>query len=204
MNIYSKPDLYDAIHKNYIWDIKLLQNIAKNVSGPVLELASGTGRLAIPILDLGFEYTGIDLSPEFHKMAKNIIKGNFILGDMQCFELKKKFGFIFIGFNSFLHNLTIQQAKNTLICVKNHLTNKGTFLMSAFIPDPSFLFREKSRLYPASSYFKYKNSQCKILEKNTYDQDTQINQINWYIERDGKIDKNFTLRIILMRWIFCF
>ena len=43
MNIYSVPDLYDAIHKDSSFDIQLLKTIAKSRSGSVLELASGTG-----------------------------------------------------------------------------------------------------------------------------------------------------------------
>ena len=70
MNIYSNPQLYDAIHHNYKWDIKLVQSIAKDINGSVLELASGTGRLAQEITELGFDYTGIDLSESFLNCAK--------------------------------------------------------------------------------------------------------------------------------------
>ena len=45
MNIYSRPNLYDAIHKDSNWDIELLKTVASTTSGSVLELASGTGRL---------------------------------------------------------------------------------------------------------------------------------------------------------------
>ena len=36
--------------------------------GAVLELASGTGRLAYPIIELGLDYTGLDSSKEFLKL----------------------------------------------------------------------------------------------------------------------------------------
>ena len=70
MNIYSHPQLYDAIHHNYKLDIALVQSIAKNISGSVLELASGTGRLAEPIIKLGLNYTGLELSEPAVKLAK--------------------------------------------------------------------------------------------------------------------------------------
>ena len=70
MNIYSHPQLYDAIHHNYKSDIALVQSIAKNISGSVLELASGTGRLAEAIIKLGLNYTGLELIEPAVKLAK--------------------------------------------------------------------------------------------------------------------------------------
>ena len=74
MNIYSHPQLYDAIHHNYKSDIALVQSIAKNISGSVLELASGTGRLAEAIIKLGLNYTGLELSEPFINLAKKKIQ----------------------------------------------------------------------------------------------------------------------------------
>ena len=101
MNIYSMPDLYDAIHKNYNWDIELLRTVASRRSGSVLELASGTGRLTKCILDLGLDYTGLELSKEFLEVAKKKYadQARFVLGDMCYFKLDMEFNFIFIGFN---------------------------------------------------------------------------------------------------------
>ncbi|HJM16287.1 MAG TPA: class I SAM-dependent methyltransferase, partial [Flavobacteriales bacterium] len=171
MDIYSNPQLYDAIHYNYKWDIKLIQNYAKKINGSVLELASGTGRLAYPIIELGLDYTGIELSNSFLQEANKKFnnKTNFVFGDMCDFDLKSTFDFIFIGFNSFLHNLTIIDAKNCLNCVLKHLHPKGQFLLSIFIPDPEFLYRDKNKLYPATDFFQFENSKCRILEKNQYE-----------------------------------
>ena len=69
MDIYSNPQLYDSIHANYKWDYTLIEYFAKKHKGPVLELASGTGRLATPILKLRVDYTGLELSKSFFKVA---------------------------------------------------------------------------------------------------------------------------------------
>ena len=157
VDIYTKPDLYDAIHQNYSYDKDLITTLAKKAGGPVLELAAGTGRLAKFILDLGLDYTGIDSSDAFlhraiHKCGD---QATFLHHDMRQFYLEQSFNFIFIGFNSFLHNLTDDDASRCLQSVHNHLTDNGTFLVSIFIPDPSFLYREKGRLFPATPYFNF-------------------------------------------------
>ena len=65
IDIYNNPELYDAIHSNYIRDEKFISKYSQKIRGPVLELASGTGRLSKVILEEGLDYTGIDLSKEF-------------------------------------------------------------------------------------------------------------------------------------------
>ena len=155
VDIYTNPDLYDSIHHNYEWDKTLIQAIAKDINGPVLELASGTGRLTQAILELGLQYKGLELSQSFLDRAKMKFggKADFILGDMRDFDLEMEFDLIFIGFNSFLHNLTTEDAKKCLACIKKHLTKNGKFLVSIFVPDPIFLYREEGKLFPATDFF---------------------------------------------------
>ena len=200
MDIYSNPQLYDSIHENYKWDLALIKTLAKKNMGTVLELASGTGRLAYPIIELGLDYTGLELSKDFLKIANSKLgnKGNFIFGDMRKFNLESNFDFIFIGFNSFLHNLTVKDAKSCLQCVLKHLNPKGKFLLSAFIPDLEYLYRDKNKMYAATDFFRFENSKCRILEKNQYDSYTQINELTWHIEKDGVLSLskyNYSMRM---------
>ena len=189
MNIYKRPDLYDAIHKDYRWDNKLVKHFANKAGGPVLELASGTGRLAKIILELGLTYTGLDTSKEYIRTSKKRYgsRGTFYVQNMQSFHLKTQFNFIFVGFNSFLHNLTNEHAINCLKCVSDHLTDNGLFLLSAYIPDPSFLFRKHNKLFPATDYFTFENHQCRIMESNSYNKETEINRLTWFLEKNGKL-----------------
>ena len=173
INIYNNPELYDAIHSKYMQDEKFISKYSQKIGGPVLELASGTGRLSKVILEEGLDYTGIDLSKEFNKVAQSRFKGKgeFFLDDMRDFNLKKKFKFVFIGFNSFLHNLTNIDAAKTIECVSNHMLDNGVFLLSIYLPDPSFLI------------------QCRIMENNNYDENSSINTLFWYLEIDGVLQE---------------
>ncbi len=190
VDIYTKPDLYDAIHQNYSYDKDLITALAKKTGGPVLELAAGTGRLAKFILDLGLDYTGIDISNSFliRAIHKYGAQATFLHHDMRQFHLEQCFNFIFIGFNSFLHNLTNEDASRCLQSVHNHLTDNGTFLVSIFIPDPLFLYREEGRLFPATPYFNFDGNRCRIMESNEFDQESQVNSLTWRLERDGELD----------------
>jgi len=190
VDIYTKPELYDAIHQNYNYDRDLITVLAKKAGEPVLELAAGTGRLAELIIDLGLDYTGIDTSNEFLNIAIEKVgnRAKFLQDDMRHFDLSQQFNFIFIGFNSFLHNLTNEDASQCLQSVHNHLADNGIFLVSIFIPDPSFLYREEGRLFSVTPYFNFEGDRCRIMESNKFNQETQVNSLTWRLERNGELD----------------
>jgi len=195
-DIYLNPNLYDALHNDIGTDESVIKYYAKKCNGPVLEIACGTGRLSKYIIDLGLPYTGIDNSKPFldislQKFGKN---GTFLHNNMQEFKLAEKFDFIFIGFNSFLHNLTDKDALNCLRCVREHLNSDGIFLLSIFLPDPEFLYRDEY-LHEARTFFNYKGKQCRVLEKNSYDDETQINSLTWQLEINGKLsDETYSFK----------
>ena len=195
-DVYLNPELYDALHNDIGTDENVIKYYAKKCNGSVLEIACGTGRLSKYIIDLGLPYTGIDNSKPFlnvslQKFGKN---GAFLYNDMQDFKLAEKFDFIFIGFNSFLHNLTDKDALNCLRSIRDHLNGNGLFLLSIFLPDPEFLYRDEY-LHDARTFFNYKGKQCRVMERNSYDDETQINSLTWQLEIDGKLsDETYSFK----------
>ena len=190
-DIYLCPDLYDALHQDIETDKNVITHYAKKCNGPVLEVASGTGRLSKYITDLGLPYTGIDNSQSFLDVSIENLgsRGTFLLRDMRDFHLNKKFDFIFIGFNSFLHNLTDKDAVSCLASIKTHLNDGGLFLLSIFQPDHSFLYRDEY-LYEARTFFNYQGKKCRMMERNSFDDETQINSLTWQLEIDGNLSED--------------
>lgn len=189
-DIYSDPVLYDAANTWKTNDLEFIANAADEFGGPVLELGSGTGRLALPILKQGHAYTGIESSPAFVKCAKNKLaqfgeNATMLEGDMRSFALDQKFQFIFIGFNSIFHLMNEKDVLSFFQCVKKHLTDDGTFLIDAFIPDPLFLYRDKQKYY-VMEFDMSGRDHCIVSEINDYDNETQINHIQWYFNYEGK------------------
>ena len=62
--------LYDLDLGEDPGDLDLLLALATRTGGPVLELAAGTGRLAVPIAAAGFDVTGVDLDPAMLARAR--------------------------------------------------------------------------------------------------------------------------------------
>jgi len=189
-DIYSDPELYEAAHWWKTNDIEFIADAAAELGGPVLEMAAGTGRLALPIIEQGINYTGIELSSAFVKFArKKLVKfkdlAQVLEGDMRNVDLDQQFQFIFIGFNSIFHLLNNEDVASFFSCVYSHLPDDGLFLIDAFVPHPIFLYRAKQKYYVME--FDWPSGEhCIVNETNHYDSDTQINHIHWYFNTSGE------------------
>lgn len=189
-NIYSDADFYDIVNTQS-GDIKFILKYAEQIGEPILELAAGTGRIAIPLLENGFQYIGFDLSEEFVDSANIKISqfgdlGKMIVRDMRNFALHQKFKLIFIGFNSLFHLMNENEILSCLKCVRKHLNENGKFIIDIFVPNPKFLFRDENKFYLVGE-FKDNNGKTVIVkEKNQYDPQTEINHLTWYAFYEGK------------------
>ena len=72
----TQPELYNANHKNSNGIRVFLTSTAKIAGGPVLELTVGTGRLTQLVVELGFAYTGIQISIFPQPVFLNIMDRN--------------------------------------------------------------------------------------------------------------------------------
>ena len=171
-----------------------------------MELACGTGRLANSLVRDGADYTGLELSSDFAALARKKLSylsntPAIITGDMRDFQLNKTFDLIFIGFNSFLHLLTDEDAASFFTCVKKHLNENSRFLIDIFIPNPLFLYRPEGIRFPVLEYNdSHSNKLVKVKESSNYNTDTEVNELTWYFSFDN--EKDFAIEQFSMRMYF--
>lgn len=106
----------------------------------ILELAIGSGRIALPLAEKGFALSGIEASPDMVALVRAKPGGADIpveIADMANFDLGRRFDHAFLVFNT-LFNLTTQAAQISCFqSVANHLNPGGLFVIEAFVPDHS-------------------------------------------------------------------
>ena len=111
-------------------------------AGPVLELAVGTGRIALPLANEGVRVDGIDFSTAMVDLLRSKPGGkdlNIEIANFKDVDINDQYSLIFIIWNS-LFNLLTQEDQTT--CFKNvakHLSTGGLFVIEAYMP--SFLYR---------------------------------------------------------------
>ncbi len=129
---------YDLLHNPGTTNaaVDLLAEFA--LPGRTLELAIGTGRIALPLAARGCRIEGIEASPLMVEKLREKPGGHAIpvtIGDMSEVRAEGTFDFIFLIFNT-LFNLTSQAAQ--VKCFRNAaamLAPGGAFLVEAFVPD---------------------------------------------------------------------
>jgi SAM-dependent methyltransferase len=60
---YEDPVIYDDENKDFEPDWPFYLSLAQQVSGSVLEMGCGTGRVTIPLAQKGIDMTGLDIVP---------------------------------------------------------------------------------------------------------------------------------------------
>ena len=104
--------------------------LAQKTGGSVLEIACGTGRVSIPIAQLGFSVTGLDIVPGMIERARRKSVGlptRWIVDDARTFDLCEQFRLIFLTGNAFQAFLTNTDQETLLQRVYAHLHDEGLF-----------------------------------------------------------------------------
>ncbi len=115
--------------------VNVLADLADD--GPALELAVGTGRIALPLAAKGIPVHGIELSSAMVARLRDKAGGADIpvtMGDMAATRVPGLFSLVYLVFNT-INNLTTQEAQ--VACFQNaaaHLAPGGRFLIEVGIP----------------------------------------------------------------------
>jgi SAM-dependent methyltransferase len=131
-------DVYDEVHAELdpAEAVALLAELAG--AGPVLELAIGTGRIALPLAERGLEVHGIDASQAMVAKLREKPGGDRIpvtMGDFADVDVEGRYSLVFVAFNTFFGLLTQEDQVRCFENVGTRLAEGGVFVLEAFVPD---------------------------------------------------------------------
>lgn len=140
----SFADVYDDWYED-VSDVEATTNLITELArgGSVLELGVGTGRLAIPLALAGCAVVGIDSSAAMLERCR--IKASrlvpdrpieLILGDMVDSQPDRRFDAVLIAYNTVFSLPSAERQQNLFEAVAARLTDVGTFIIEAVVPDP--------------------------------------------------------------------
>jgi len=100
-----------------------------------LDIACGTGGLALALAGRGWRVVGLDLSPAMIRMAgRKGSSAEFQVGDMRSFELGTTFDLVTCAFDSCNYLLDLDEVQSSFRCVRAHLEPDGLFLFDINTP----------------------------------------------------------------------
>jgi SAM-dependent methyltransferase len=149
--------LYDLDLLDDPGDLDLYRALATRVGGPVLELAAGTGRLAVPLAEAGYTVTAVDRDAAMLSRARATADaaGPEVARRLRTCEADVRglslpdagtFRLAFIALNSlFLMGGRAEQA-TAVATLAAHLAHGGLAVVDAWLPDAEDLGRFDGRL----------------------------------------------------------
>lgn len=148
---------------------------------PALELAIGTGRVALPLSGRGVEVHGIELSAAMVDQLR-AKPGNerieVAIGDMTDTRIEGRFGLVYLVFNT-IGNVTTQDGQVAVFeTAAAHLEPGGVFLIETLVP--------AVRRIPAGEHFAVFDHTDAHVGIDEYDVATQRTWSHHYSSEDGE------------------
>lgn len=176
-------EFYDALTENVEYEKRTdyllhLYGSLSDKKRRALDLACGTGSVALNLSKKGFDVIGLDLSAEMLSVADSKAQGSvkFFCGDMTDFLFEEKFDLCVCCLDSINHLADLSDVEKCFNCVYNALNNDGVFI------------------FDVNTVYKHNE----ILADNTFVFDEEDFFLSW----DNELLENNVIRILLDFFVF--
>jgi SAM-dependent methyltransferase len=185
-------EIYDDWASHMTEDVYFYVDLAREAEGPVVELAVGNGRVAIPVAKaIGRTVIGVDLSPAMLEQAreraeKEGVELELREGDMRELELDEPAALVYSPFRSLLHMPSWADRRRVFERVAAALRAGGRFAWNAFVFDPEIAHELAGRV-------REHGEGSRILERVEYDPTDSRIDITAWIDEEGKDERRLRL-----------
>ena len=149
--------LYDLDLEEDPGDLDLYLALATRTGGPILELAAGTGRIAMPLAAAGHRVTAVDFDPAMLERARDRVRVagraaadriEFVEADLLGLELPAAgdYRLAFIALNSLFLLASRSAQREAFVTMARHLAPGGLAVVDVWLPDADDLARFDGRL----------------------------------------------------------
>jgi SAM-dependent methyltransferase len=139
---------YDDLHPDGDDEAAFLRPLAGDPPR-ALELAIGSGRVALPLSRAGVAVTGIDISDEMIYLLRAKPGGEeieVITGDFADVATDGTFPLIYLAFNTLFTLMSQERQVDCFLNVERALEPGGRFVLDAFVPDVKRYDRHQTRM----------------------------------------------------------
>jgi len=133
--------IYTAMGKDYSAEAGTLADLVRRARPQcrtLLDVGCGTGEHARLLGEVhGFAVDGIDISPEMiEKTRAKCPRGQFEVGDMTGFQLRRRYDGVLNLFGAIAHAVTLPRLRDTVACMRDHLAPGGVVVVQPYLtPD---------------------------------------------------------------------
>jgi SAM-dependent methyltransferase len=136
---FRAPADYDAEHGSLDADGEFMLSVARQAGGPVLDIACGTGRIALPLARDGIAVTGIDLAAPMLERCRTMGAGlplSLHMADCRDFQVSGgPFRCATMAGHAFQQMLSDADQRALFRCLHRHLAQGGIFVFDSRNPN---------------------------------------------------------------------
>ena len=189
MTLYDRiAPFYDPWSRSVVEDVGFYVDEALATGGPVVELAVGTGRIAIPIAQAGIPVIGVDSSPEMLAVARAGAQDAGVselvdlrVGDLREPPVTERVPLVVCPFRSLLHLETEDEKLRALRAARSLLEPGGRFVFDVFSPSAEDI---------AETHHRWLEREPGIEERAVWDEATRTLSLS---VRSGAVTETFGL-----------
>ncbi len=194
---FEDAALYDFEYRRRRADVNFYRRLAQDrlqfsPRGPILDLACGTGRLAIPLLRDGHRVVGLDRSAAMLAAARQRVSrlasvrrhsALLVRADMRRFSVAPCFSLAIAAFHSVQHLYAVRDIRAFLRAVRAALVPGGWLAFDLLPSDPSWLHRDPARRW-ARTVFRHPLSRQRLIytTNHEYDRRRQVVHMRIYYQ----------------------
>ncbi|HHY28271.1 MAG TPA: class I SAM-dependent methyltransferase [Desulfitobacterium dehalogenans] len=165
-------------------DVEFYANRLKSCEGPILEPATGTGRILIPLLEKGLKVTGFDSSKDMlnichNNCRKRDLNPKLFEAKMESFSQDTKYDAIIVPTGTFL---LLHKRADSIKALQNffeHLSNGGRLILDIFLQTDLSIGTASTKTWECS------NGDIITLENKI----VEVDYINQYTISHGRYEK---------------
>jgi SAM-dependent methyltransferase len=188
--------LYDYEYRHRRADLSFYRQLARNrmefATGPILDLACGSGRLLLPLVRDGHQVIGIDRAPEMLAAAARRIRRlsasrrarcMLVRADLRAFATLAPATLAISAFHSVQHLHTDEDFLRFLACARTSLRKGGWLAFDVLPPDPAWLGRDSERRWGRTTFRHPATRQRFVYTSNhVYDPDLRLLHMRLYYQ----------------------
>jgi ubiquinone/menaquinone biosynthesis C-methylase UbiE len=157
----------------------------------IIDIGCGTGCTIIPLLENGYNVTGIDISQEMlnvlsKKLSNKALKAELICDDMSEFKFDKEYSLAIMPRSPFIHLRSREHQKKALQNISKHLCKGGIVSINTAMAD--FETMTNGEKYLRLEYVNANGKKEKLFNQLKYDYETQIGKGKWTFEEYDELD----------------
>lgn len=185
--LYEVPRDYEALLGSDDADLPYYLTQARAVGGPILDLATGAGRVALALAAAGREVWGVDASAPMLDLARTRalalgLTATWAQADLRDFHLGRGFALALLPYNGLQHLAAADDLDAFFGCLREHLPKGGRFALDLHLPQPALLARDPDERYGLDRRVLTQRQEQVVAEQSRWDPAGQVLTQTWILQ----------------------